>query len=192
MFKQISTNTKSFYLSHQGSTKKPTGFTLIELLLVVLIIAVLSGVVIGLLNSKAIKGKARDSQRIADLKKLQAGLELYYAQNRAYPAPNVIGVTYFVITGTDNISTLLSPNYMNKIPVDPLLSYTNASPCNASTDRKYSYRPGGAGSSYILTAIMEEANSNNGYECTGLNNWAALGCSMAGTVGDYCYGTENP
>ncbi len=176
----------------KNSLQQKKGFTLIELLLVVLIISVLSGVVIGLLNSKAIKGKARDSQRIADLKKLQAGLELYYAQNRAYPAPVVIGVTYFVITGTDNVSTLLSPNYMNKIPVDPLISYTNASPCNAATDRKYSYRPGGGGSSYILTAIMENVTSNNGYECTGLNNWASLGCVMNATVGDVCYGTENP
>ncbi len=62
---------------------KNRGFTLIELLVVISIIGLLSSIVLTSVNSA--RAKARDARRIADLKQIQLALELYYADNNAYP-----------------------------------------------------------------------------------------------------------
>lgn len=59
------------------------GFTLIELLVVIAIIGILAGVVLTSLGSA--RGRARDTQRIAQLKDIQLALELYFDRNNAYP-----------------------------------------------------------------------------------------------------------
>ena len=63
---------------------KNKGFTLIEILVVVAIIGVLSSVVLVGLNGARKQG--RDARRIADLRQIQTGLELYFQSNGKYPA----------------------------------------------------------------------------------------------------------
>lgn len=48
-----------------------SGFTLIEILIVVVIITVISGAILSLINSEGLRGKSRDAQRVADIKKLK-------------------------------------------------------------------------------------------------------------------------
>lgn len=60
-------------------------FTLIELLVVISIVALLASVVFASINTA--RAKARDAQRVIDIKQIQVALELYYAKNSRYPDP---------------------------------------------------------------------------------------------------------
>ena len=65
------------------SKRTSKGFTLVELLVVIAIIGLLSTLAVVALNSA--RQKSRDSKRVADMKQIQTALELYYADNNAYP-----------------------------------------------------------------------------------------------------------
>src|SRR3989344_5819311 len=69
MKNQISTNIK--------------GFTLVELLIVIGILAVLSAIVVFILNPAQLLAQARDSQRISDLNNLRASLSFYIISTQA-------------------------------------------------------------------------------------------------------------
>lgn len=108
------------------------GFTLIELLVVIAIIGILASVVfLGLSESRA---RARDAERLSDLKQIQTGLELYYAQNKEYP------------------STLsaLEP-YLDNVPADPLRS-------RAGTSDEYQYQISADGDDYGIAALSESGD----------------------------------
>ena len=110
---------------------KQKGFTLIELLVVIAIIGVLSSVVLASLNTA--RQKSRDATRIATLKQIQLALELYYDENRAYPA-------------VLDVASLVTPGYISTIPKDPLNSGVYV----------YSYAGLDTGcSSYHLSATLE-------------------------------------
>lgn len=61
------------------------GFTLIELLIVVAIIGLLA--TLAILSLTTAQSKARDTKRIADVKSLQNGIEMYYNDIAQYPEP---------------------------------------------------------------------------------------------------------
>lgn len=93
------------------------GFTLIELLVVIAIIGLLSSVVLATVNSA--REKARDAKRINDMASIQRALELYYADNRAYPAINAASTgTTEAGTNWGALETALA-NYISKLPRDP-------------------------------------------------------------------------
>ena len=160
--------------------KNQSGFTLIELLVVVLVISALSGVVISMINSGGFRDKAKDAQRIGDLKQIQTALELYFADTRAYPAGG-----WMLVSG---LSGTLTPNYINSLPADPD-GGTGDLPCLDSTSRRYNYFSNGA--SYLLTSIMAIESSNDDAQCSDLNGWGA-NCGGGFDTALYCYGVENP
>ena len=99
---------------------KQNGFSLIEILVVIGIIGILATLLIP--NLIGVRQRARDSQRKSDIRQIQSALELYRADNAAYPSatstPYRLNAT---ACATSNIFT--SPNllvtYMQKIPCDP-------------------------------------------------------------------------
>ena len=97
-------------------TPKKGGFTLIELLVVISIIGMLSSIVLASLNSA--RAKARDAQRLSDLRELQKALEFYYDDNRTYPPPD---------SGSEVVTSLteLVPNYIPVLPSDPTRTGVN-------------------------------------------------------------------
>lgn len=177
----------SFQMESVGMIKvKQKGFTLIELLIVVLVIGVLSGMTLGVLNSGGIRQKAKDSQRISDIKRIQTALELYFSDRRGYPKSSVWA------TANSALSTLVGP-YIDKIPTDPS-GATGANPCAGSGTYYYSYITEDTAltyaSQYILTARMEVSSSDDSSTCGTLTNWTG-GMSCVVPVDVYCYGVQN-
>lgn len=184
-------------------TKNEQGFTLVELLIVIIIMGILAGITINVINPAGLRAKSRDATRAADLKKIQASLELYFADNRAYPESRASGGWENLSAGSALLPGELSPNYINVLPLDPIGTDTaHTGPCNdfcidTGANCRYNYRSDST--SYILTALMEVNTSDDDHKCRLLNNWATYGCGSAGATStwddsadDVCYGVENP
>lgn len=89
--------------------KDKRGFTLIELMVVMMIIAVLSG--LALVSLQSSRRGARDAQRRADLEEIRAALEMYKVDLGTYPTTAMLvgpgtpwtiaggGVTYYISEG---------------------------------------------------------------------------------------------
>ncbi len=199
-------------------TKNKKGFTLIELLLVIVVISVLAGVMLSVINVNVIRGRARDSQRKADMGKIQAALELHYADKRYYPPTGANWIKVRGGTGTvDLLTAALAPTtgtkFINVVPGDPIgntTTTTPTTPCSAlpatDADYRYNYRVGNGNSIYILTALMESNTSDEDSKCDQLSNWGLSVCGTANNVAcscgtgatvsvdatDICYGVQNP
>ncbi|MFA6981674.1 MAG: prepilin-type N-terminal cleavage/methylation domain-containing protein [Patescibacteria group bacterium] len=142
--------------------KEQKGFTLIELLLVVGIIGILSGILVSVINPSVMRQKARDTQRISDLKKIQTSLELFFSDNISYPL-------------TANLQTALEAGYIDDLPVAP-------------SPGTYFYASNG--SRYLLVAALEQpANSNSICKCSDIPGMTLV-CDSTYTTN--CYGLTNP
>lgn len=138
---------------HTVRTNKK-GFTLIEILIVVGIIGLLASVVLSGLGS--VRGRGRDTRRVADLRQVQQGLELYYTRCQRYPGgPATSGSS----CGSGNPTTWQSLRTtltgsglgVTSVPSDPIYS-------DDSTDG-YKYAVSGDGQEYILQATLEDEQS---------------------------------
>ncbi len=103
------------------------GFSLIEVTVTVAIIAILSaGLLYGVTEARQ---KARDTDRIADLRTLQSAIELYKQKNGRYPAgcrganqwSGQEGTSYACASGQQYIIGL-APEFIAALPRDPLLN----------------------------------------------------------------------
>jgi len=100
------------------------GFTLIELL-VVSVVGLLTSILMVSLNN--VRAKARDTQRIANIKALQNIIELYYADNGEYPKtfvganPGPGDGSYYCYGSPDDYIPDVVPKYIAQLPGDPKL-----------------------------------------------------------------------
>lgn len=179
MLKKLPTQSKKNFWNQSG-------FTLIELLVVVMVISALSGVVVSLINSGGFRDKAKDAQRVADLKQIQTALELYFADNRSYP----IAGGWIEVTGSDTMSSALHPTYINKVPVSNETTTGRATPCDNQDQQRYNYITNAQGTAYILTSVMALPASATDQMCNTLENWGSVG-SCSGAIAN-CYGVQNP
>jgi prepilin-type N-terminal cleavage/methylation domain-containing protein len=92
---------------------KNQGFTLIELMTVMALIAIISGALWG--NFFTSLGKGRDSKRKQDLDSVAKALEIYYYDNKRYPATLPTPGYRFEHPSDSNVI------YMQKFPGDPQL-----------------------------------------------------------------------
>lgn len=133
------------------------GFTIIELLIVIAIIGILSALLLS--NFIGIRQRARDAQRKADLRQIQAALEIYRSDQGNYPVTASFPACGAALVVGGN-------TYMQKVPCDPL---------NTGQSR-YTYISGGT--TYTLYSCLENTNdstkdtSNNTTYCGGAKNWS--------------------
>lgn len=111
---------------------KQKGFTLVEIIIVVSIISILTSV--SVFSYAEASKKARDKDRQADLRTLQAAVELYKQKNGRYPAgckgPGVwsgqIGSVYACADGSNQYIVGIAPGYIPKLPNDKRVNSTDA------------------------------------------------------------------
>lgn len=145
-----------------GSSEK--AFTLIELLVVVAIIGVLSALLLS--NFIGVRQRARDAQRKSDLRQIQSALELYRADQGAYPSLNGANV---------NLGTNCGASYSLKDPAGST-TYMQAIPCDPSTGKSYTYNTNGT--TYTLVTCLENGNDsqkdspNNSSYCDGTTTFS--------------------
>jgi prepilin-type N-terminal cleavage/methylation domain-containing protein len=98
--------------------KNNTGFTLIELLVVIAIISLLSSVVMSSLNSA--RSKARDAQRISDVKQFTLALGLYYDKYGSYINTIEAGFPLGIPTNaTTALAPLVTEGFIPSISTNP-------------------------------------------------------------------------
>lgn len=152
------------------------GFTLIEILIVVGIIAILASVVlIGLGPTQRI---GRDARRIADLRQVQAALELYFNKCGYYPGPVSSGPTCSPFSTITTWSALTNSIIGSTLGVGQL-------PNDPATGRNYFYGAAAGGTGYVLGARLEDSNNPAlRTDIDGTVNGVNCGTATADTV--YC------
>jgi general secretion pathway protein G len=172
---------------------KKKGFTLVELLVVIAIIGILAAIGITALSTARVK--ARDAKRIADLKQIQAALELYFNEKGNYPTGSSLKLgditgntdcnngkcTVLCVAETnsgfrsDTTGCTGTPQ-MSLVPKDPSAP-DNASACTGTSTTlchyAYTAQPSGC--------------DNSATACTGYQIWAYLeGASGGFSAGPLC------
>ena len=102
------------------------GFTLVELLVVVAIIGLLAGIAVVSVN--AVRAKARDTKRVADIKQIQTALERRFSDTGMYPPTPANGsklgtgaaqALTSVAAGWEQTATAGATVYLSGVPKDP-------------------------------------------------------------------------
>ncbi len=160
--------------------KNQQSFTLIELLIVVAIIGILAAIIIVSLTSAS--ARARDAQRIAQMKEIQNALSEYYIQNGSYPP---CAVTWCVSQSGQNswfqdalqplvtqgfLTALPMPEYPNGGEYDYASPTTNVFPGDNYECGGQPLSAGGS-NSYILSWVTETTENfpelgTNPSQCT--------------------------
>lgn len=140
------------------------GFTLIELLTVISIISILTALLTVAFVS--VGARSRDTQRKSNIKQIQAALELYKADNDAYPASGIImGIACNAAFTGGTAPTQVT--YMTKFPCDPkniTIKYSYVSPTT---------------STYYLTSCLENSGDKDRVIGTVTNLTSSWTCSPA-------------
>jgi type II secretion system protein G len=181
--------------------KKPVGFTIVELLIVIVVIGILAAIVV--VAYTGIQGRARDTQRVVDLKTITKALEVYKINNGVYPTPvsTPNASSWEVSTNGSNVATnflsaLVSTNGVSKIPVDPTNTGSALNPSYNNSTFEYFYYVYAAGTSgcdatrgafYVLGATRmdntpagQSSPVSPGFSCSG-RDWAVNGAWVTGS-----------
>ena len=143
-----------------SSTSTRAGFSIIEIMIVVAVIAMLSGILVPVLDRELTQ--AADSRRAGDIKTIQAAVESYYRTNGSYPdtgnvwqgdAPNFGGFGY----GPAGYIPGLVPDYMGALPEDPDSAYPD------NSDGGYMYRSDGSDFKFVIYLSPEFYIHGNPY-----------------------------
>ncbi len=148
-------------------TSRKHGFTLIEILVSLSIIALLSSVILSAVNSA--RKNARDSKRIASIRELQTGLELYFATAQIYPDSD--NDSSFTVGEGDGFSasfwdTPEDDDFINTLVINKAMSGTVFDPLASQQANVRYYRfPAGSygcpeerGPFYVLGIVDMEAS----------------------------------
>ena len=152
-----------------GKINSKRGFTLIELLVVISIIALLASIIFSAVT--AARSKARDAERISDMRQLSNAINLYFSDKGSLPR-NQTGWCTTVSNATNGwgpaFQADLVPTYIGKVSLDP----TKA---NQVGDYFY-FNQGNTTNNFSVCAMLENS-SNGSYDYSACAN---------GRVYNYC------
>lgn len=94
------------------------GFTLIEIIVVVIIVWILSISFIPKIVS--VQSRARDTKRIYDIRQLSQSIYTYWMDNNTYPPKGNTGDWNRGVWHQPGFLSILLPNYIKSIPLDPI------------------------------------------------------------------------
>lgn len=116
---------------------------MVEILIVVAIVGILAGGLITIIDPAGQLKGSRDSKRKADLKQIQAALELYRADQGSYPDASVDSNPDNSVANCDSGTTLkddcsgTQATYLQSVPKDPKSSahyyYCTSSTCGVNS-----------------------------------------------------------
>ena len=161
-------NKEGIFVGQRGGGSR-WAIIVIVLLVGIAVIGILASIVLASLNSARIK--SRDARRIADIKRIQLTLELYYDAFSEYPM----------------LLTALTPKFLPEVPTDP------------SNQTAYSYIFCAEENRYHLGSSLEESghsslatDSDQTFLCTSdtINGLDSSKCSVT-DFGGHCYDVTN-
>lgn len=127
-------------LQSLGKSNRTRGFTIVELLIVIVVIAILAAITIVAYNG--IQQRARDAERVSEVKALRTAIEMYAADTGAYPSVGSDNAGYSV----SSLAAALVPTYLQAIPLPPSgsnandYSYVRGAAANASYAIRIDYQ----------------------------------------------------
>lgn len=134
------------------------GFTLVELLVVIAVLAVI--VTWATVSFTSSRSKARDTQRVHDIKEIQTALEMYYSRHQYYPT----AITAGQALAANGVT------YLDVVPANPSPRTDGDCP-----DSEYKYS--GSGSNYVLSFCL---GSGSGAVASGTNHCSNGTCAPCG------------
>lgn len=141
--------------------KNSSGFTFVELLVVIGIIGVLSVGAIVYINPATQLKRARDNQRLTEIKQIQSALEQYKGDHGKYPAFGTAASPVYGWAGISSIhlntgggsgGAVATITYLRNVPTGP---NTGGQVC-----RGYVYAVQSPGQNYTLFVRLEDTNSD--------------------------------
>jgi len=96
---------------------RKSGFTLVEILVVMSILAVMTVILIGILNPVVLIGRANDSRRKSDLNKIRTAFEEYFNDKGEYPSTT--DVYQWNVAANCGKSIDEMKKYLSSWPCDP-------------------------------------------------------------------------
>lgn len=106
------------------SFKNEKGFTLIELLIVVGIVAILSGVLVSVIDAPAKRNQTQDAVNLNRLRDAASSIETMRLAEGVYPG-NGVSPSFSPLTQGDPVNLATAQIYINQWPGDTFLYFTN-------------------------------------------------------------------
>lgn len=120
------------------------GFTLLEIILVMALLGIIATTIMTLIDPVLQFKKSNDAKRKSDLRQVQAALELYRADEGAYPVSGSFPPLPLLTCGAPLASA--TTTYLQKVPCDP------------RNNGNLIYRYGSDGTTYTLRTCLENVN----------------------------------
>lgn len=128
-------------------------FTLIELLVVVAIIGLLSSVVLSSLTTARIK--ARDAERLSDMRQIRNALEIYHSTYGHYPRSTNCGGTTPNAHWCNSVQTLSNGRWIKHMGSPALTSFISEDPVDPRPAGSANWVPVNGGTYYYFSHPTE-------------------------------------
>jgi len=154
------------------------GFTLIELLVVMGVIAILAAVIIASLST--VRSKARDTNRITDMRAMKVALSAAKSDWRALPATNG-AISEGSSRRTNLIGILVNNGYIREIPIETYHTTTTYFYYWCNSAAVSSYCAGDAAGDNMTYAIRFRTERASALGPTGYYCLTSIGFTKTGT-----------